>query len=112
MLYCTDCKRLVEGPVCSHCGRRKLRAPLDADFCMVAELKFPEAEMLKELYADNGIVCTERSVLGAGITVKLGMNLERMRLYVPYNRFEEAEQLKQAFFDGEAVLLPDDEIPS
>ena len=107
MQSCTDCKRLVEGPVCSHCGSRKLRVPLDADFCMVAELSYPEAEMLKELYADNGIVCTERSVFGAGITVKLGMNLERMRLYVPYNRYAEAEQLKQAFFDGEAVLLPE-----
>ncbi len=107
MQYCNDCKRLVEGPTCPHCGNRKLRAPLDADFCMIAELGFAEAEMLKELYADNDILCTERSVFGAGITVKLGANLDRIRLYVPYNRFTEAEQLKEAFFGGEAVLLPE-----
>ncbi len=107
MQYCTDCKQLVEGPTCPHCGCRKLRAPLDADFCMVAELGFAESEMLKELYADNSIPCTERSIYGAGITVKLGVNLDRIRLYVPYNRYEEALQLKEAFFDGEAVLLPE-----
>ena len=107
MQYCTDCKRLVEGPSCCYCGNRKLRVPLDADFCMVAELIYPEAAMLEELYGDNGIPCTARSIYGAGITVKLGSNLDRIRLYVPYNRYEEAEQLKQAFFDGAAELLPE-----
>ncbi len=108
MQYCKDCQRLVEGPVCQYCRNTKLRIPLDGDFCMVAELSFPEAAMLKELYADNGIACTDRSVLGAGITVNLGVNLDRVRLYVPYNRYDEAIQLLDAFFGGEAVLLPDD----
>ena len=107
MQYCKDCQRLVEESVCPYCRNKKLRVPLDGDFCMVAELSYPEAEMLKELYADNGIVCTERAVHGAGITVKLGINFERVRIYVPYNRYEEAVQLKEAFFDGAAVLLPD-----
>lgn len=110
MLYCKDCRRLVEGPACDHCGRTKLRIPLDADFCMVAELKYPEAEMLKELYADNRIVCTERSVMGAGITSRLGVNLDYLRLYVPYAQFQEASDLRDAFFGGEAVLLPDDDM--
>lgn len=107
MLYCKDCQRLVEGPVCRFCRNTKLRVPLDADFCMVAELGFQQAQMLVELFDDNGIVNTQRSVYGAGITVKLGANLDRIRVYVPYNRFEEATKLKEAFFDGEAVLLPD-----
>ena len=106
-LYCENCMKLVEGPICRVCRNRKLREVNPGDFCMVAELNYPQAEMLKELYADNGVVCTERSVLGAGITVKLGSNLDRLRLYVPYNRYEEAEQLKQAFFDGAAELLPE-----
>lgn len=107
MQYCKDCQRLVEGPVCRYCRNTKLRVPLDGDFCMVAELSFPEAEMLKELYADNNIVCTERSVMGAGLTSRLGVNLDRVRLYVPYNLYEEASRLKDAYFGGEAVLLPD-----
>ena len=104
MLYCKDCQRLVEGPVCRFCRNTKLRVPLDADFCMVAELNYPQAEMLKELYADNGVVCTERSVLGAGITVKLGINLERVRLYVPYEQFALAQELYDAFFNSDPIM--------
>ena len=108
MLYCKNCQRLTEGPICGYCRNTKLRTPLDADFCMVAELKYPLAEMLKEVYADNGIPCTERSVLGAALTVELGVNVGFVRLYVPYARFAEATELRDALFSGEAVLLPDE----
>ena len=104
MQYCTDCKRLVEGPACRYCGNTKLRVPLDADFCMIAELSYPQAEMLKELYEDNGIPCTERSIYGAGITVKLGSNLDRIRLYVPYERYTLAQELYDAFFNSDPIM--------
>ena len=100
MEYCKNCQRLVEGPICKFCRNTKLRAPLDADFCMVAELPYFEAEMLKELFGDNGIPCTERSVLGAGITVNLGANLYRVRLYVPYDRYAFAKELFDSYFNG------------
>lgn len=111
MQYCKNCMRLTEGPVCAHCRSTKLRIPLDADFCMVAELKYAEAEMLKEMFADNGIPCTERSVLGAAITVGLGVNVGRVRLYVPYSRFEEAGGLLDAYFGGTAEAPEEAETP-
>ena len=105
MLYCKYCRRLVEGPVCPRCRSRKLRVALDADFCMVAELPYMQAEMLKERYEDEQIPCTEQSVLGAAITVNLGVNMSRVRLYVPYARFAQATELKDAFFSGGAQLI-------
>ena len=111
MLYCKNCQRLTEGPICLNCRSTKLRVPLDADFCMVAELKFPEAEMLKEVFADQNIPCTERSVLGAALTVGLGVNVGFTRLYVPYARYAEAKELCGAYFGGTAELLPDEEAP-
>ena len=109
MLYCKDCKRLVDGPICPNCRRTKLRAALDSDFCLVAELPYVQAEMLKELYADEGIPCTEQSVLGAAITVNLGVNIGRIRLYVPYARYAQAAELKDAFFSGNAILVDEEE---
>jgi len=100
VLYCEDCMRLVDGAVCPRCRNRKLRAPESGDFCLVTEIPYLQAEMLRELYADNGIPCTERSVFGAAITVKLGVNVERVRLYVPYERFDEAKELYDAFFNA------------
>lgn len=101
-LYCENCMKLVEGPICRVCRNRKLREVNPGDFCMVAEVHYMQAEMLKELFADNGIPCTDRSVLGAGITVKLGVNVGFVRVYVPYDRLDEAKALYDAYFNGEA----------
>ena len=103
-LYCENCMKLVEGPICRVCRNRKLREVGPGDFCMVAEVHYMQAEMLKELFADNGIPCTDRSVLGAGITVKLGVNVGFVRVYVPYDRLDEAKALYDAYFNSEAVF--------
>ena len=111
MQYCTNCKRLTEEPVCPYCRSTKLRVALDADFCMFAELFYPQAEMLKELLDEQGIPCTEKSVRGAAVTVYGGANLDLIRLYVPYARFDEAEALYDAYFGGEATLVEENEEP-
>ncbi len=103
-LYCENCMKLVEGPTCRACRNRKLREVEPGDFCMVAEVHYMQAEMLKELFADNGIPCTDRSVLGAGITVKLGVNVGFVRVYVPYDRLDEAKALYDAYFNSAAVF--------
>ena len=108
MQYCKNCQRLVEGDRCPYCRSSKLRVALDADFCLVAELPYMQAEMLKELFDDNGVPCTERSVLGAGIISRLGSNVDRIRLYVPYAQFDEAKGLYDAFFNAPEIMdLPD-----
>ena len=105
-LYCENCMKLVEGPVCTRCRNRKLRDVEPGDFCLVAEVHYMQAEMLKELFSDNGIPCTERSVLGAGITVSLGVNVGLTRLFVPYDRLEEAKALYDAYFNSAPVEEP------
>ena len=109
MLYCKNCQRLVEGEMCPRCKSRKLRVALDADFCLVAELPYMQAEMLKEVFADNDIPCTTRSVLGAGLTAELGVNVGRVRLYVPYDRYASAQELYKAFFESETEPFEDEE---
>ncbi len=99
-LYCENCMKLVDGPVCPTCRNRKLREPEAGDFCLVADVPYMQAEMLKELFADNDIPCTTRSALGAGITVKLGVNLGTVRLYVPYDRLDFAKELYDVYFNS------------
>ncbi len=104
-LYCENCMKLVEGEICPRCRSRKLRAPEPGDFCLVAEVPYMQAEMLKELFSDNDIPCTDRSVLGAGITVKLGVNVGNVRVYVPYDRLELAKELYDAYFNAETAAF-------
>lgn len=105
-LYCEDCMKLVEGPVCPRCRNRKLREVEPGDFCLVADVHYMQAEMLKELFADNDIPCTERSALGAGITVNLGVNVGTVRLYVPYDRLDFAKELYNVYFNSPETPEP------
>ena len=98
--YCENCMKLVEGSVCPRCRNRKLRAVEPGDFCLVAEVHYMQAEMLKELFRDNDIPCTDRYVLGAGITVYLGVNVGLVRLYVPYDRLDFAKELYRVYFNS------------
>lgn len=99
-LYCENCMKLVEGPSCPACQNRKLREVEPGDFCLVAEVHYMQAEMLKELFLDNDIPCTDRSVLGAGITVNLGVNVGLTKLFVPYDRLEFAKELYNVYFNN------------
>lgn len=102
-LYCENCMKLVEGPICPTCRNRKLRDVTPGDFCLVADVPYMQAEMLKELFADNDIPCTDRSALGAGITVNLGVNVGTVRLYVPYDRLDFAKELYTVYFNSPEI---------
>ena len=107
--YCENCMKLVEGEICPRCRSRKLREPEPGDFCMVAEIPYMQAEMLKEIFRDNDVPFTDRSVLGAGITAELGVNIGRVRLYVPYDRLPIAQELFDAFFNSQPIFEPIDD---
>ena len=103
MEYCKNCQRLVEGPICKFCRNTKLRAPLDADFCMVAELPYFEAEMLKELFGD---VVTLRSYDSLD-NLKLDIAAERvdggLADYFTWRDFLETPEGHAAVFFGPQV---------
>lgn len=103
-LYCENCMRLIAEPVCPRCRNRKLREPEAGDFCMVADIPYLQAEMLKEVYRDNDVPYVDRSVLGAGLTAELGRNVDRVRLYVPYDRLPLAQELFDAFFNSQPIF--------
>lgn len=112
MMYCENCMKLVEGEICPTCRNRKLREPNKGDFCFVAELPYMQAEMLKELYRDNDVPYSDRLVLGAAIMAELGVNLGRVRVYVPFDRLDYAKELYDAYFNGEAILDGDEPKPA
>ena len=58
------------------------------------------ARMLEEVLKDNSIPCVTVPVLGAGLTLKTGMQ-ERLKVYVPSDCKAQAEELMNELFpDG------------
>lgn len=98
MYYCEKCMLLNEGTECIRCGSRKLRAPQTVDFCFLDEQPHMWADMLRDVLKQNGIPSVARSVLGAGLAMSVGDNLDRHRIFVPYERYEDALSLDRELF--------------
>ena len=100
MLYCEKCMLLTEGPRCVRCNGRRLREVAAGDFCMVDEYQGMWAHMVCDVLEQSGIPCVSRSVLGAGLAMSVGLNLDRQMVFVPYERLSEAREIARALFDG------------
>lgn len=102
MYYCEKCMLLTEGPRCMRCDGKKLREPREGDFCLVDEYPGMWAQLLCDVLKQSGIPCVSRSMLGAGLAMSVGMNLDRQRVFVPYERLDDARDVAQSLFSGDA----------
>ena len=109
LLYCENCRQIVEEPVCPFCGEKKVREPLPNDPCFLCEKQIVWGEMLEDALKEAGIPVLAKNRMGAGMAIKVGLMLERVRLYVPFARYEEAVKIADDLF-AEADSEPDKEM--
>ena len=108
MLYCEKCMLLTNGPKCVRCDSKKLREVRAGDFCFLDEQPLMWAEMLCDVLGQNDIECFSRSVLGAGLALGVGANLDRHRVFVPYEKLDDALNIDRELFAGQNTCLPVD----
>ena len=106
MYYCEKCMLLSEGLRCVRCGSRRQRAPGEGDYCLLDERQRMWADMLLDVLAQSGIPCVGRSALGAGLAMSVGLNLDRVRVYVPFERLDEARELAGTLFAQQGADAP------
>ena len=70
------------------------------DFKLLTEKEYMWAKMLEEVLKDNDIPCVAVPVLGAGFTLKTGMQ-ERLKIYVTSESKARAEELMKELFPDE-----------
>ena len=73
---------------------------MDNGYELLIEKEEMWARMLMEVLCDNDIPCAARSVYGAGLVIRAGMQ-ERLEIYVPKEYFEQASELVKVLFSDE-----------
>ena len=73
------------------------------DYKLLVEKESMWAEMLIQVLKDNDIPCTSLPVHGAGLVMKAGVQ-ERLKIYVPADKMEQAKDLLNELFSEEASL--------
>ena len=99
LLYCPDCKRLYdEAEKCPACGKRKGREPQAEDLCFLMSINAIWVEMLSDMLTGNEIPFQKVSAQGAAMAMYTGLYTETFDFYVPFEKYDEAKELTDAFF--------------
>lgn len=98
--YCPACHMLVKGSRCPACGRTWLEVPGPEDYCFLTEKDAIWSGVLEDCLRQQAIPVIRQNTMGAGLTSKTGMMMERTKFYVPYSRYAEAAQLEQELFSA------------
>lgn len=92
MNFCEGCNLAWEGERCPKCGRKKLRAVNEEDFCLVAQVERTFGDQLKEDLENEDIECVLMPY-GTGVKSKFALPLESYLLYVRYKKLDHVRQI-------------------
>ena len=97
-MYCPHCHILTVNTRCPICLSREGRQPKEDDYCFLTEKEKLWAPTVTDILGQNGIPFVTESVLGAGLSARMGSSFERVRIYVPYAHYDAALALERGFF--------------
>ena len=92
MNFCEGCNIACEGERCPRCGRKKLRAVTEDDFCLVAQVDRLFGDSLKDNLERENMECVLMPY-GTGVRSKFALPLESYLLYVRYKNFKYVRQI-------------------
>lgn len=92
MNFCEGCNIACEDERCPKCGRKKLRAVNDDDFCFVAKVDKLFGDILKGIFENENIECVFMPY-GSGVNSKFALPLESYLLYVRYKNLDNVRQI-------------------
>ena len=107
-MYCRFCRVETREQRCPVCDRKKLWPILPEDPCFLTEKSHPWCDILADVLQQRDIPFYSDSALGAGVTSRIGIIADQQCFFVPYGRLEEARELLQELFSGEAELLEEE----
>ena len=75
---------------------------MENDYVLLVEKEEMWAKMLMEVLEDNSITCASLPVLGAGLSMRVGVQ-DQLKVFVPASDFEKASELLQELFSSEII---------
>ena len=101
MLYCPRCRILFEGDACPDCSSLG-RTPAPGDFCLLTQQPGIFARMLLDVLEQNGVEAASQATQGA-TGIFSNMNMEIYRIFVPWENFKQAEELRDELFSPDSI---------
>ncbi len=101
MRYCKRCMNVHEDLVCPQCGKKNLDKPRDNDPVYLFSKMGLWAGVAEDMLKQIGVPYLKQGLLGAAMTVELGMSTELYRFYVPFGAQAQCQEAMAGMFDGD-----------
>lgn len=96
MNFCERCNIACNGERCPKCGRKKLRAVNEDDFCLAMQVDRSFGDALKNCLESENIDCVLMPY-GTGVRSEFALPLES---YLVYVRYRDLDDVRQRFKDN------------
>ena len=94
MNFCENCNHLTEDTRCTICGKKKLRAVQDNDFCYFTTLPVNDAAIFEATLKEAEIPVASLDVPGLGRVRLSG----QFKIFLPFGYFGQAKEIYQNIF--------------
>lgn len=107
MLYCERCKTICTNECCEFCGNKNLREAKNDDFCILTEIDETSAQMIEDALIEEGIKCV-LIPSGNGARSAFGLSLGNYIIFVPFEHYEQAKDIKDSFYEDPTEKIRED----
>lgn len=97
--YCDNCRIACKEKICPNCGKKKLRAVEDEDYCFVSEEYNSVAAYFDNLLKEQGVESVIMPWFSA-LDTHLAMRASRGRLFVRFKDLDTARQAVLDYYNG------------
>lgn len=107
MLYCEKCKTVSAYERCEFCKNKDLREAKNDDFCILTEIDETSAQMIEDALVDEGIKCV-LIPSGNGARSAFGLSLGNNIIFVPFEHYDQAKDIKDSFYEDPTEKIRED----
>ncbi|MHB1153101.1 MAG: hypothetical protein ACYCWE_04950 [Eubacteriales bacterium] len=97
-MYCNKCKMMFDNNFCPTCKLKAINEPKADDFVFLVEKDAITSDIIEGVFKDNNIIYIKKGNRGAAFSIIAGPLFENFKFYVPYDKYNYANELINAYF--------------
>lgn len=97
-MYCNKCKIMFGDNICPICNSKGISEPKADDFVFLVEKDAIMSDIIEGVFKSNNIIYIKKGEMGAAFSLIVGPLFEKYKFYVPYDKYDYADELINAYF--------------
>ena len=97
-MYCNKCKIIFDNNFCPICKSKGINEPKADDLVFLVEKDAITSDIIEGVLKNNNIIYIKKGNMGAAFSIITGPLFEKYKFYVPYDKYDDVNELINAYF--------------